>query len=54
MKNAATFEKNITYVRIDVILYEQLGPISICMHPKYEKFYFQNLGNGREDKKGRR
>ena len=33
---------------------EQLAPVSACLCPKYIKFCFQNLGNGREDKNRRR
>ena len=28
---------------------EQLGSVSTCLSPKYIKFCFQNLRNGRED-----
>ena len=38
------------YLRIVASLCEQLDPISTCLHPKYIKFCFKNLGNGREDK----
>ena len=31
-------------------LCEQLGPVSICLCPKFIKFCFPNLGNGRKDK----
>ena len=31
---------------------EQFGPVFTSLCPKYIKFYFQNLKNGREDKNG--
>ena len=33
---------------------EQFSPVSTCLCQKYIKFYFQNLGNVREDKNGSR
>ena len=33
---------------------EQFGPVSTCLRPKNIKFCFQNLGNCREVKNGRR
>ena len=33
---------------------EQFGPVSTCLYPKYMKFCFKNLGNGREDENGSR
>ena len=38
------------YVRKVGSLCKQLGSVSTCLHPKYIKFCFQNLGNGREDR----
>ena len=33
---------------------EQLGSVFTCLHPKYIKFCFQNVGNDREGENGRR
>ena len=33
---------------------EQLCSVSTCLHPKYLKFCFQNFGNDKENKSGRR
>ena len=33
---------------------KQFDLVSTCLCQKYVKFYFQNLGNGREDRNGRR
>ena len=41
------------YLRKVASLCEQLGPLSTCLCPKYITFFFQNLGNGREDENGR-
>ena len=35
-------------------LCEQFGPVSTCLCPKYINICFHNLGNGKEDKNGRR
>ena len=41
------------YLRKVSSSYEKFGPVSRCLCPKYIKCCFQNLRNGREDKKGR-
>ena len=33
---------------------KKLGLVSACFRPKYIKFCFKNLENGREDENGRR
>ena len=42
------------YLRKVVIPCEPFGLDSTCLRPKYMKFCFQNLGNGREDESGSR
>ena len=42
------------YLKKVASLCEELGPLSTCLCPKYIKFFFQNLGNGREDENVRR
>ena len=42
------------YLRKVVTLYEKFGPVSICLCPNYIKLYFQNFGNGRQNKNGHR
>ena len=38
------------YLRKVASSYEQFGPVYTCLNPKYIKFCFQNLRNGRKDK----
>ena len=40
------------YLRKVGSLCEQLGPVSTCLWPKYIKYCFKNLRNGREDENG--
>ena len=46
--------KGMWYLRKVASSCEQLGPVSTCSCPKYIKFCFQNLVNGRENKNGPR
>ena len=45
--------KGMWYLKKVGSLCEQFGPVSTCLCPKYKKFYFYNLGKGKEDKNGR-
>ena len=42
------------YLKQVASLCKQFGPVSTCLCPKYIKFCFQNLGNGKKDKNRRR
>ena len=52
--NSMSLFKGMWYLRKLEISCEQFGPVFICFCAKYIKFCFQNLGNGRWDKNGRR
>ena len=46
--------KGIWYLRKVASSYKQFGLVSIFLRPKYIKFGFRNLWNGREDRNERR